>query len=134
MKIYIAAKYPRRTEAQFLATTLRAVGHQVVSSWHEEKQYSLGVTLAEIPNDDLEAMARRDLREIDRSDCVLLMSQDPEEPTVRGARHVEFGYGLALRKTLVIYGPRENIFHHLNGIHVAQSLPQLLPLLAGLSR
>ena len=31
----------------------------------------------------------------------------------KGGRHIEFGYGLALLKRMILIGPRENIFHTL---------------------
>jgi hypothetical protein len=36
----------------------------------------------------------------------------------KGGRHIEFGLGLGLAKTLIIVGPRENVFHTLPEVWV----------------
>lgn len=130
MRVYIAARYSRREEASFYATVLREAGHIVTSDWHEETQYAPTVTMKEIPDADLIFMANRDIEQLANAGAVLFLSESPEQPIVRGARHVEFGYALAMAKRIIVIGPKENIFHYLPSIEHAPRLAEALDLLA----
>lgn len=66
----------------------------------------------ELSGDLLEMYADIDVYDIKRADMLVFFSQDPKVPGVRGGRHVEFGIAHALGKTVVVVGPRENIFHY----------------------
>ena len=41
---------------------------------------------------------------------------EPPRGDGRGGRHVEFGYAASRGKRLTIIGPRETVFHHLDGV------------------
>lgn len=54
--------------------------------------------------------------DVDGADVLVLFTVKPTRATKRGGRHVEFGIAYALGKTLVVCGPRENIFHYMDGV------------------
>lgn len=102
VKIYLAAKYARREEMEEIALMLmNAHGYDITARWvfgGEE-----GFTNEEI--------AIFDLEDVDEADTVISFTELPDMYT-SGGRHVEFGYGIATAKRLVVIGPRENVFHH----------------------
>ena len=112
MKIYLAARYSQKEEIKQVAAILRIYGIETTSSWLEEPHPS-DCTMDQFPDAYLSGLAIRDIDDIKSADAVILFTVDPLIPTVRGGRHVETGYALALGKPLYIIGPRENIFHYL---------------------
>jgi hypothetical protein len=46
-----------------------------------------------------------------------------------GARHAEFGYGMAMDYMLVVYGERGQCFHYLPQVHVVKTEKALINLL-----
>lgn len=101
LKIYIASRYDRREEMESIANQLEENGFYITSSWVYGGEEGL----------DNEAIAELDLNDIDDADLVLSFTESPSFPHVRGGRHVEFGYGLARGKEMIIIGPLENVFH-----------------------
>jgi hypothetical protein len=103
MNIYLAANYERRLEIAEYAKLLYEDGHIVTSRWltGEGEQRSE------------EWCAEQDLRDLAKSNCQINFTTG--EPS-RGGRQVEFGYGIALEHRLVLVGPREHVFHHIQGV------------------
>ena len=64
--------------------------------------------------------ASEDLEDIRRADVVICFTEEPRSNNSRGGRHVEFGYALGLGKTIVIVGPRENVFYCIRNERIAQ--------------
>lgn len=110
MKIYIAARYGRKAEAKQLAEKLIAVGHEITSTWLDQKEdemlYNEGPKSAGV-------FARKDLNEIDDGDVLIYLAEVEGNLWGRGGRHVEFGYALGTGKLVIVLGPMENIFHYL---------------------
>ena len=46
-----------------------------------------------------------------------------------GGRHVETGIAIERDMPLFVYGPRENVFHHLDGVVQANTYDQLVEAL-----
>ena len=111
MKVYLAAQYKQKHEINKYAQELRNLGIGVTSSWLEEP-HAPNTQLGEVSEDTRRLYAYSDLNDIDRADAIVFFSQEPTTPTLRGGRHVEFGYGIGTRKKILVVGPRENIFHH----------------------
>lgn len=114
MKIYLAARYTRNEEMQSVAPLLAAHGHIVTSRWHTGAHKmddgiapDSGVGLAQA-----QRFAGEDLEDLMAASCVISFTEPARTPT-RGGRHVEFGYGLAYEKRMIIVGEREHIFHYL---------------------
>ena len=112
MRVYLAARYGRRDELVKYAHILEAMGYTVTSTWLMTYD---GVWADE---KDLvwEGHALRDLEDIDTADAVISFTHPRGTQTKGGGRHVEFGYGYAKGKKMIVIGPRENVFHHLPGI------------------
>lgn len=112
MKIYLAAMFSRRAEMEIIADRLKAHGHAVVARWVYGGED--GLTRAQI--------ALLDLDDVDAADTVVSFTHPRGTLTSGGGRHVEFGYGLARGKRLVVIGERENVFHHFHGAEVYETL------------
>jgi nucleoside 2-deoxyribosyltransferase len=118
MKFYLAAAFNRKNEIAEKTKELQALGHVVTSTWPWEDSKP-EATLADIDEESLiRKIAYKDLREIREADAVILFTQEPTEPMLRGGRMHEFGYAHALGKTLIVCGPRENIFHYIDKVWV----------------
>ena len=122
MKIYIAAPYPCQQEAIFLMRYLEASGHVVTSRW-----------LREIDSLD-DASARKDLLDVEKADVLLAMNPESWEHTGTGGRHVEFGYALALNKSVILLGKPSNIFHHLALVKVVNNHSEVFQALLDIAR
>lgn len=102
VKIYLAARYCRREEMENIALDLmNAYGYDITSEWvfgGEE-----GKTLEDI--------AIMDLDHVNSADTIISFTETEDVGYYTGGRHVEFGYGLALGKRVVVIGRLENVFH-----------------------
>lgn len=107
MKVYLAAPYSEMKLMREWAQKLHAAGHVCTSKWiHGNEE---GMTL----ND----AAQMDLDDVDEADIVVSRVLPKGTMFSSGGRHVEFGYGLAKGKSMVIISDdRENIFHHLTRV------------------
>ena len=93
---------------------LEAIGCKVVSRWHREQAAAaLDGAMARHTAIENAEFARRDLSDVAAADILVLFTEPPETNWPRGARHVEYGYALALGKRCVLVGPCENVFHWL---------------------
>ena len=118
MKVYIAAPYTCRAAAIAVMHVLEAAGHVVTSRWLRET------------NPNCDANAKKDLTDIDNADALLALNFKEWQDKGSGGRHVELGYALALGKRIVLYGPRTNIFHHLDSVTAVDSIGGVLSALA----
>ena len=122
MKIYLAARYSRRAELNEYAEDLRNVGHIVTSRWLSHDNFRALETKdieTEQVSTPIEAqdIAYADYEDIRDADCLIAFSEAPRaEGGTRGGRHVEFGIAYAMRKAVIVVGPRENVFHTLAGV------------------
>ena len=120
-KIYLAAGYSRKAEIHKYKERLEAEGFTVVSTWTEEPHVipengdTTKIFKSQTDPQKTE-IATRDLEELDQADTLVLFSEDPDVPHVRGGRHVEFGYALKASKDIYVIGPKENIFHFTPGV------------------
>jgi nucleoside 2-deoxyribosyltransferase len=122
MKIYLAAAYGRRAELEEYAKLIQSYGHEITSSWVSGAEENLGRTR--------EQSALMDIEDVDRCDMVLSFTHPRGTKTSGGGRHVEFGYGYAKNKILVLIGEQENVFHHLPGVQVLPDLDTWIALYA----
>jgi hypothetical protein len=110
-RVYLAAAFRRQDELIQYKHELESLGFTVTSRW-----------LSGTHNADLDGQyaryAQEDLDDIAQADVVISFTEAPDSNTPpRGGRHVEFGYGYALCKEMYLIGYRENVFHHLPGVH-----------------
>lgn len=114
MTAYIAAPYECRAYAQLLQPLLAQRGCVVLASWLEQQ------------NPESAAEALVDLEDIEHADLVVVLNPPGFERSGTGGRHVELGYALALRKTVILVGQSTNVFHHLKNIIRVPSHVELL--------
>lgn len=122
MKIYLAARFGRRAEIQTYAKQLNLQGHFITSRWLDAENAN---TVFALSVEDLEQgsmpdeachFANIDLADISASELVINFTERSDSQHGRGGRHVEFGFARALKKKLIVIGPRENVFHTLEGV------------------
>ena len=121
MKIYLAARYSRRAELLVYAGQLREAGHEVTSTWlqgeHQLANRHNTAGAVEAATDTVPMVAQpfalADYADVWAADVVVSFTEAPRSGASRGGRHVEFGLALAWNKSVVIVGPRENVFHTL---------------------
>lgn len=116
MKVYLAAQYSRRREMLLHSMDLRALGHEITSTWiyrGERDAQDNGRQIAEGSDQALWAMENL----LDVLDAeVLIAFTEPPETLSRGNRHVEFGIALGNGKKCIVVGPRELVFHHYEAV------------------
>ncbi len=120
MLIYLAARFSRRHELQGVRCDLARAGHQVTSRWIDQRQDATDTAEAA-------AVARRDIADIEIADTLIAFSETPRSGvSTRGGRHIETGIAIALRKRVIVVGPRENVFCSLPEITVFANWQQAL--------
>lgn len=131
MKIYLASRYSRREELCEYRRELESAGHTVTSRWLNGKHQidASGVPIGDKGEklvegdggaDTPEANALRahfvteDYQDVQTAELVISFTEPPRSAAGnRGGRHVEFGMAVALNKSLIVVGYRENLFHWL---------------------
>lgn len=111
--IYLASTYGQMHEMRMVAEKLRAAGHTVTSRWIDGDEEGLS----------REKAALMDIADVAYSDIIMSFTLPPKTPHTGGGRHVEFGYGYALGKRMLIVGQiGEHVFHHLPSIEHYENL------------
>jgi hypothetical protein len=106
-KIYLAAQTRRRTEMAKIGRALEKAGHTITSLWVFEDDHTL----------DRKIIAQRDIDHVAAADTVVLFTEPRKKKQIEhGGRHFESALGLAWNKHLIIVGPPENVFHHLDSV------------------
>jgi hypothetical protein len=120
MKFYLAARYSRNAEMRGYRYQLQSLGHIVTSRWIDQHG---GDLLESIGDDRLNAepgvcahYAETDVLDLLAAETIVSFTS--ADGGGKGGRHIEFGLALGLAKTLIIVGPRENIFHTLPEVSV----------------
>lgn len=124
---YIGARHDRRPWLlRNVAEPLIAAGHEVTSRWlsyNDNNDRLLDTTdLACNPSAGC-APAMISLEDINRASVVVIFT---DKLSTTGGYHVELGYALGLRKTIVVVGPRLNVFHSLPQTTVHDSVAAFL--------
>ena len=116
MRIYLAARYPRRRELRAYGAQLEVLGHEVTSNWlltdDDDLDASMG-TAENLPK--WEEIAEEDVLDILGSD-VFIQFTDGE--LWRGGNQFELGYAYRLDLDIMVVGPRVHAFHYLPGVRV----------------
>jgi hypothetical protein len=113
-RVYLAASSPRAVEMEGVKSVLQEVGYSVVSTWHTTAQSRAGVgdvsleELKEVP-EHCEQFALRDVGDLFNADILIMFTGDGLST---GGRHTEYGMAILAPniKSIVIVGPRENVF------------------------
>lgn len=119
-KIYLAARYSRNDEMRGVRDVLTVHGFEITSRWIDLHPDVVGDFSASFTTEMLNTrpaecapLGQHDLDDIDRADWVVSFTG---QGGAKGGRHVEFGYGLARGKRMIVVGPCENVFHTLAGV------------------
>ena len=125
MKIYLAARYSRNDEMRGVRDVLQALGYEVTSRWIDQHGGDvLESFVASKLNDDPGHCARYGLVDVeDMTAAEAIVSFTSADGGGKGGRHVEFGWGIAAGKRMVVVGPREHIFHTLPEVEHYPSWP-----------
>jgi nucleoside 2-deoxyribosyltransferase len=107
--MYLAGSFAKGPKYYELAELIRILGYEVQAHWLAR---SLDPQRWESPSD----AAVEDMADIDACDTVVSFLETPDAGYMSGGRHVEFGYGRATGKTMIIIGKPENVFHELPGV------------------
>lgn len=130
MKIYIAARFSKRHEANQLANHLQDLGHEITSRWvlpGSDHVVPTGMS-EQAADSERQRFALEDLEDVISADCCISLMEEPRG-NGRGGRHIEFGIAVALHHRLMIVGPRETVFHHLPWVERFVSCDQLIEAL-----
>jgi hypothetical protein len=119
MRFYFAARFSKRFALRQFRQDLEDLGHVVTARWLDAD--------SEDP-DSLGFCAQEDLVDVATADSIINFTEKPRCNS-RGARHCEFGIGLALNKQLIIVGGREHAFHHLPQVQCFASWADFLATL-----
>jgi hypothetical protein len=127
--IYLAARYSRHDEMKEIGDTLTMLGHTVTSRWIQGHHQLDGER-----HDEAHKFAREDLEDVLEADWLISFTEEisdvPVKRPSKGGRHVEFGVALIAGLRMILVGPREHVFHYLDGVEQYDDLPSLLDALA----
>lgn len=133
MKIYLAARYSRNDEMRGIRDVLERMGHKVTSRWIDchpdtngtpELENSLSQEALTAAPEVGARFAQVDVADLEAADVVISFTSP--DGGGKGGRHIEFGYGLARGKQMILVGPRENVFHTLPEVERYRDWPHLL--------
>lgn len=147
MRVYLAARYGRREELLAYRQDLESVGIEVTAHWlggpsqrllsgavlTPEQEAIIESDLASPTATTLGGMcAMQDVRDVQGADVVVSFTENLKSSTRgRGGRHVEFGLGWALGKTMMLVGDPEHVFHCLPDVRRYGSWGECFAALAG---
>ena len=122
MKIYVAAPWVHKEDADKTAELLRAAGFEVISGWHKTR-YDTNVY--EAPDSVMEKEAWNDWVDINNADTIVYLNLAKSE-----GKASELGIALARGYTIyVVGGKQNNIFLHLPMINHKESLDEVIECL-----
>lgn len=120
-RIYLAASWTRKLEAAVLRASLRDAGFQVDADWIDQPPSAY-----QLSDDEMAQHARTDMAGVMAADVLVCVTGDTG---TRGGRHAEFGMALATGKRVILFGPRECVFHWHPAVRVTGTLAELLTVL-----
>lgn len=126
-RVYIAARFSRRQEANWLANQLKVAGCEIASRWVlPDCDHILATGLsAQAEDSERRRFAIEDIQDLKRANWLVSLQEEPRS-NGRGGRHVEFGYAVAAGIPITVTGPRETVFHHLPGLEHYETKEQFL--------
>lgn len=136
MRVYLAGPYGARAQLRTFAAILSSAGFPVTSSWlAETHEINAGTQGAATALDDatVAGHALADLKDIDGSDALVLVTSAFVNVEGGGGRHVETGYAIAKGLPLFLLGEPENVFHRMPGVTAVPTLAELTWELQALS-
>jgi hypothetical protein len=144
-RVYIASFFADKDRVRERSKELIDAGMQVTARWYDEKA-DKNSTLRDFSHEYFRETGVFDVEDVIDANVLILTVPTPEqcmkltvEQLSRGGRHFESGlqYGLMMsewlehseirssRRRLILLGPRENVFHFLDGIGIAKKFPKI---------
>ena len=93
-------------QARIVKRMLQPCGWKIISTWHEVESGSTFKPTKEFTHAERQAIAKRDLDEVEECDALFLVAGDEK---YSGGKFVEVGYALGLGKKVFVIGRRENM-------------------------
>lgn len=105
MSFYLAASFPRRSEALEIAKEItRETDAKCTARWIHNTYHTYG-------NEGQDKKyCQEDLDDVRKGGFLVLLT-DGEKQQSKGGRHTELGIALAFSKPVIIIGPKEQVFH-----------------------
>lgn len=131
MKVYVAAPWTHKAEAERFALLLEANGHTITKKWWEHREVG-GYLQDDIEADEygeLVEQADEDISGVHTCDAFVLLNLSKSE-----GKAVETGYALSRRYTptpckLILVGPKSNLFHYIDDWYEVARPEEALDLL-----
>jgi len=113
-RVYLAAKYSSNKQMREYRQTLIQYDIAVTSRWIDQhggdQSESAGPSSLNIAPHMYVRFAAADVQDIMDADTLIFFSQGDGRES-KGGRHTKLGIAIGLGKSIVIIGPRENVFH-----------------------
>ena len=136
MNVYIASFFADKDRVAARARELNSLGIECTMRWPSESAPHTA-TIKDYPEEYFRETAVLDIEDILAADVLVLtvpsdvqMTDMPIRSLARGGRHFESGfmYGLIAsgqKRELILLGPRENVFHFLDGESCTSKYPAI---------
>lgn len=122
LKVYIAAPWANRTEAQEAQKKFEAAGFEVTAHWITRPSTIVGDVFAPENAQELTSEAVEDIEDIIKSDIFVVLNLDMSE-----GKATEFGFAYALGIPTILVGERtRNIFYYLSHVFRAKDVEQVI--------
>ena len=131
LKVYLASPLEDREEMLILRSMLEMRGVICTSTWLTPADGN-DSNMASLQNKFHECRCRaiKDVEDILEADVFILNKPKAKHkvPTT-GGHHVELGICIGTGKPIILYGDRENVFHYLPQVQLAETFDDLCKLL-----
>lgn len=118
MRIYVAAPWKHRDDANVAAKQLRDANHVVISRWLRDHADSTNHV-------QLQREAMNDLHDLSQCEGLIYLNLAKSE-----GKATELGFALAMQKRIILVGERENnVFLHLPQIYQVPTVHDAIRLL-----
>jgi nucleoside 2-deoxyribosyltransferase len=129
MRIYLAAPWVRKHEAEMAAVVIESAGHTLTKRWWEHREvpgYGGTRECAQADREELQQQAYEDWKGVETADAMIVLNLEKSE-----GKAVEQGFALAYGVRLIVVGDSLlNLFQYLPGVDRVDTVEQALALLA----
>lgn len=109
MKVYVAAPWIRKAEAQAAAEAFEAAGHTITKKWWEHREVPgyLDPAITDDALAELRLQCHEDIEGVRNCDLFVLLNLQTSE-----GKSVETGIAIVECKLLALVGKKSNLFHY----------------------
>lgn len=126
IKVYIASRYEDRADALALKKYLEDNNFIVVAGWLLPQDDNQPMVAIKHDTKLCNVIGQRAVKDIDDCDVLVAMSPKKAHGNGTGGRHVELGIAIGLGRGTIVFGERENVFHHRSATLLVTEQPDLL--------